>query len=85
MFAVKTSTTFYFSRFIYVLKLGLKLFIISPGWPRLNWFITENLSKPSKDWVIPTRQTEEVPAYIEVSGQQGHIKHYTIIIDFLSS
>ncbi|RUS70530.1 hypothetical protein EGW08_021709, partial [Elysia chlorotica] len=35
------------------------------GWPRLNWFITENLSKPSRDWQPPPRQTEDVPAYIE--------------------
>ncbi|XP_070185588.1 disco-interacting protein 2 homolog C-like isoform X1 [Littorina saxatilis] len=35
------------------------------GWPRLNWFVTENLSKPPKDWQPPPRMSEDVPAYIE--------------------
>ena len=36
------------------------------GWPRLNWFVTENLSKSPKDWQPPPRISEDVPAYIEV-------------------
>uniref|UniRef100_A0A2C9JSP8 DMAP1-binding domain-containing protein n=1 Tax=Biomphalaria glabrata TaxID=6526 RepID=A0A2C9JSP8_BIOGL len=35
------------------------------GWPRLNWFITENLSKPSREWQPPAKASEDVPAYIE--------------------
>ncbi|KAH9498576.1 DIP2 disco-interacting protein 2 C [Bulinus truncatus] len=35
------------------------------GWPRLNWFITENLSKPSREWQPPPKASEDVPAYIE--------------------
>ncbi|XP_071112193.1 disco-interacting protein 2 homolog C-like isoform X5 [Haliotis cracherodii] len=34
------------------------------GWPKLNWFVTENLSKPTKDWQPPSKG-EDVPAYIE--------------------
>lgn len=36
------------------------------GWPRLNWCVTENLSKPSRDWRPPPKQNADVPAYIEV-------------------
>ncbi|XP_055926372.1 disco-interacting protein 2-like isoform X4 [Argiope bruennichi] len=35
------------------------------GWPKLNWVVTEHLSKPPKDWTPPSRLTEETPAYIE--------------------
>ena len=41
------------------------------GWPRLNWFVTENLSKPPKDWQPPPRISEDVPAYIEVRTVLG--------------
>ena len=36
------------------------------GWPRLTWFITEHLPKPSKDWFTPQRPQQDSPAYIEV-------------------
>ncbi|GIY21701.1 disco-interacting protein 2 homolog C [Caerostris extrusa] len=32
---------------------------------KLNWVVTEHLSKPPKDWTPPSRLTEETPAYIE--------------------
>ena len=38
------------------------------GWPKLHWFVTEHLSKAPKDWLPPQRQSEDSPAYIEVSG-----------------
>ena len=36
------------------------------GWPKLNWFITEHLPKPPKDWMPPPRLTDDTPAYVEV-------------------
>ncbi len=36
------------------------------GWPRLQWFVTEHLGKPPKDWLPPPRQSDEAPAYVEV-------------------
>lgn len=35
------------------------------GWPRLNWVVTEHLSKPTKDWQPPPRLNEEATAYVE--------------------
>ncbi|KAK3083552.1 hypothetical protein FSP39_025271 [Pinctada imbricata] len=35
------------------------------GWPRLQWFTTDNVHKPSKDWQPPPKQSEEIPAYVE--------------------
>ena len=37
------------------------------GWPKLQWFVTEHLSKLPKDWLPPARQSDEAPAYIEVT------------------
>lgn len=36
------------------------------GWPQLQWFVTEHLSKPPKDWLPPPRPSDNAPAYIEV-------------------
>ncbi len=36
------------------------------GWPKLQWFVTEHLSKCPKDWNPPPRQADDAPAYIEV-------------------
>ncbi len=36
------------------------------GWPRLTWYVTEHLPKPSKDWSPPPRPQPDTPAYIEV-------------------
>jgi len=39
------------------------------GWPKLQWFITENLSRPTpKDWQPPTNQDRSSAAYIEVKS-----------------
>ncbi|XP_042143270.1 disco-interacting protein 2 isoform X4 [Ixodes scapularis] len=35
------------------------------GWPKLQWFVTEHLSKPPKDWNPPPRPSDETAAYIE--------------------
>lgn len=43
----------------------MKIFV-NLGWPKLNWVVTEHLTKPPKDWTPPSRLTEETPAYIEV-------------------
>jgi acyl-CoA synthetase (AMP-forming)/AMP-acid ligase II len=40
------------------------------GWPKLNWFITEHLPKPAKDWQAPPRLTDDTPAYVEYTSQQ---------------
>ena len=40
------------------------------GWPKLNWFITEHLARPPKDWNPPPRLTDETPAYVEYTTQQ---------------
>ena len=44
------------------------------GWPRLQWFVTEHLGKPPKDWLPPPRQSDEAPAYVEVSTLSFHVK-----------
>ena len=40
------------------------------GWPRLNWFITEHLARPPKEWNPPPRLTDDTPAYVEYTTQQ---------------
>lgn len=40
------------------------------GWPKLNWFITEHLARPPKDWNPPPRLTDDTPAYVEYTTQQ---------------
>ncbi|XP_065052203.1 disco-interacting protein 2-like isoform X2 [Rhopilema esculentum] len=38
------------------------------GWPRLQFFVTENLGRPARDWHVPLLGKErKVPAYIEYS------------------
>ncbi|EEC00690.1 disco-interacting protein, putative, partial [Ixodes scapularis] len=39
--------------------------VFLPGWPKLQWFVTEHLSKPPKDWNPPPRPSDETAAYIE--------------------
>ena len=33
----------------------------------MQWFVTEHLSKPPKDWLPPPRMAEDTAAYIEVA------------------
>ena len=40
------------------------------GWPRLQWFITEHLARPPKEWSPPPRLTDDTPAYVEYTTQQ---------------
>lgn len=35
------------------------------GWPKLNWLVTDNFHKSSKDWQPPPKQSEDIPAYVE--------------------
>lgn len=35
------------------------------GWPHMQWFVTEGLNKPPKDWMPPPRPSDNAPAYIE--------------------
>ena len=37
------------------------------GWPKLQWFVTENLGRPPKDWNPSSNIDRSTPAYIEVS------------------
>ncbi|XP_029658229.1 disco-interacting protein 2 homolog C isoform X8 [Octopus sinensis] len=39
--------------------------IIFKGWPKLNWFVTENMGKPPKDWQPPPRVADNIAAYVE--------------------
>lgn len=50
------------------------------GWPELNWILSDNLSKPPKDWNPPPRVSEDVPAYIEyvIDSHDGSMKGVTI-------
>jgi len=43
--------------------------LVHVGWPQLQWFVTEHLSKPPKDWLPPPRPSDNAAAYIEVLGQ----------------
>ncbi|KAF2357567.1 AMP-dependent synthetase/ligase [Trinorchestia longiramus] len=45
------------------------------GWPKLNWFITDHLQKPPKEWQIPPKASDDAPAYIEYSTDcDGSVK-----------
>ncbi|XP_057672541.1 disco-interacting protein 2 isoform X8 [Diorhabda carinulata] len=49
------------------------------GWPKLNWFVTEHLTKTPKDWSPTPRLTDETPAYIEYStDRDGSVMGVTI-------
>lgn len=43
------------------------------GWPKLQWFVTEHLTKTPKDWAPTPRLTDDTPAYIEVSLQLWYL------------
>ncbi|XP_076304246.1 disco-interacting protein 2 homolog C-like isoform X3 [Tachypleus tridentatus] len=45
---------------------------IFKGWPKLHWFITENLGRPPKDWTPPPRLTEEAVGYIEYTVDKDY-------------
>ncbi|KAK2187914.1 hypothetical protein NP493_150g01040 [Ridgeia piscesae] len=52
--------------------------IIFRGWPKLQWFVTEHLSKLPKDWLPPARQSDEAPAYIEyTTAKDGSVMGVT--------
>jgi len=42
--------------------------VCGAGWPSLHWFVTENLSKPPRDWLPPARPADNAPAYVEVGS-----------------
>lgn len=45
------------------------------GWPRLNWIVTENLNRPSRDFTLPINSTPKDTAYIEYSTDvEGTVK-----------
>lgn len=50
------------------------------GWPELTWILSDNLSKPPKDWSPPPRVSEDAPAYIEyiIDSHDGSMKGVTI-------
>lgn len=50
------------------------------GWPDLTWIVSNNLSKPPKDWNPPPRVSEELPAYIEytIDSHEGSMKGVTV-------
>lgn len=50
------------------------------GWPEISWLLSDNLSKPPKDWQPPPRISEDVPAYIEyvIDSHDGSMKGVTI-------
>lgn len=49
------------------------------GWPKINWLITDHLTKPAKEWQPPSRISEESPAYIEYStDKDGAVKGVSI-------
>ncbi|XP_062518678.1 disco-interacting protein 2 homolog C-like [Corticium candelabrum] len=49
------------------------------GWPKLTWFVTEHLSRPTKDWSPPPRPPAETPAYIEyVEDKDGSMMGVTV-------
>ncbi|KAL5005649.1 hypothetical protein ScPMuIL_016807 [Solemya velum] len=56
------------------------------GWPKLTWFLTDNMSKPPKDWHPPPRVSEDVPAYVEyTTGKDGSTMGVTITRNALLS
>ena len=51
-----------------------KYFGYFPGWPKLQWMITESLGKAPRDWEAPGRLMDDLPAYIEyTSDRDGHV------------
>ncbi|XP_011495834.1 PREDICTED: disco-interacting protein 2 homolog A [Ceratosolen solmsi marchali] len=49
------------------------------GWPKLHWFVTEHLGKTPKEWMPPTRLTDDTPAYIEyTTDRDGSVMGVTI-------
>ena len=43
------------------------MILLIAGWPRIQFFVTENLGRPPRDWQVPLLGKERrVPAYIEV-------------------
>ncbi len=49
------------------------------GWPKINWLITDHLTKPAKEWQPPARISEESPAYIEyATDKDGAVKGVSI-------
>ncbi|XP_045464805.1 disco-interacting protein 2 isoform X3 [Harmonia axyridis] len=49
------------------------------GWPKLNWFVTEHLTKTPKDFTPDPRLSDETPAYIEYStDRDGSVMGVTI-------
>ena len=37
------------------------------GWPKVHWFLTDNLNKPQRDWHPPhMSKDKKMAAYIEV-------------------
>ncbi|XP_060521009.1 disco-interacting protein 2 isoform X3 [Cylas formicarius] len=49
------------------------------GWPRLNWFVTEHLSKTPKDWSPTPRLTDDTPSYIEyTTDRDGSVMGVTV-------
>ncbi|CAH1788578.1 unnamed protein product [Owenia fusiformis] len=49
------------------------------GWPRLKWMITEHLSKPHKDFLPPSRLSDDAPAYVEyTTDRDGSVMGVTV-------
>ncbi|XP_071943414.1 disco-interacting protein 2 homolog C-like isoform X3 [Antedon mediterranea] len=49
------------------------------GWPKLSWHVTEHLNKPPKDWQMPSRMSDDSPAYIEyTTDKDGSVMGVTI-------
>ncbi|GJQ78698.1 DIP2 [Trypoxylus dichotomus] len=49
------------------------------GWPRLQWFVTEHLTRTPKDWSPTPRLNDDTPAYIEYStDRDGSVMGVTI-------
>ena len=55
---------------ICIKKACLYNIVLFSGWPKLQWFVTERLPKPPKDWLPPPRLTDDTPAYVEYTTQQ---------------
>lgn len=49
------------------------------GWPKLQWFLTDNLARPPRDWDPPGRLLNESPAYIEYTADRdGSVMGVTV-------
>ena len=49
------------------------------AWPRMTWLVTENWSKPPRDWKPPPRISDDVPAYIEYTvDKDGSMKGVSV-------